>query len=190
MTGGRRWLLLIVLAAVAAVNLVQFRSIEAVHGGVGYAALGRLPSSDIVTLARANARIDGIYGMYLDLREASPRAEITTATQGVLRASDVKDVALGFGDAASVTVADYDDAGAPSAGELLDQGGTVAAEGSTRAQGLDAAPWQLITGDCGVGPGPAEGRSLVIVRWGSGADLAIGLIEACLLPDGFTGAAR
>jgi len=187
MAGGRRWMLLAVLAAVVVVNLVQFRSIDTALGGVGYAALGRQPTSDIMTLGRVNSRIDGTYGMYLDLREASPRSHVTGARNGPIKPSDLRDTALSLGDAATVTIGDFDDTAAPLPEELLALGGAVAAQGSVTVDGRDDVPWQLITSDCGVDPGPTEGRELVIVSWNSGMSLSVGLVESCLLPDGFAG---
>ena len=69
--------------------------------------------------------------------------------------------------------------------DLVTEGGVVAAEGTIAAGDRTDVPWQLITGDCGA----TGGRELVIVHWGAGAGLAIGLVESCLLPDGFARAA-
>jgi hypothetical protein len=185
MKGGRRWILLGLLAAVVVVNLAQFRSIDAVHGGVGYAALGRVASPDILTLARVKERIESTYGLYLDLRKASPRSHLVASSEGILNPGGLRDLALGIGDAASVEIVAFDDTVAPPVSELVTDGGVVTAEGTVAAGDRTDVPWQLVTGDCGA----TAGRELVIVRWGAGAELAIGLVESCLLPDGFAQAA-
>jgi hypothetical protein len=189
MRGGRRWMLLIALAVVVIVNLVQFRSIDAFHGGVGYAALGRLPTSDIMTEGRANERIDASYGMFLDVGEASPRSHLVASSRGILPVADLRDLALSFGDASTMTVREFDDTTAPPAADLIAQGGAVAAEGVVKADDRYDVPWQLITGECGAASGSSPGRQLVIVRWGAGPTLAIGVVESCLLPAGFSGQA-
>jgi hypothetical protein len=156
MVSGRRWLFLLVLAVVVIVNLVQFRAIDAPHHGEGYAALGRQPSSEIMTLARANARIGGTYGMYLDLRDASPRSQITGAEEGVIPPARLRDTALGIGDATEVRIVDFDDAAAPLPEQLLADGGSAVAHGLLRRDEFTDMPWQLITGECGAEPGPTD----------------------------------
>jgi hypothetical protein len=183
-----RWLLGGVLLVIVAVNLVQFPRIDAARGNVGYAALGRTSTSDILVLSTENEQTELQYDLYRGLAASSPGAEILISAEGSFPAREFREFAESFGRSASVRLVAFDDdASDLPIDALLAAGGVIAADGVAKMSDRPRVAWRLVTAECGVAAGPTPGRKLVVVRWDEAGDVVLGLVEACLLPDGFAG---
>lgn len=187
MLGKTRAVLVGVVLAAVAVNVVQFRAID--HAvDPGYTALSRLSSTDIMKDAIQNQAMANTYGMYLSLAELAPGAELLVSESDPSLMAVFGERGLGIGQARDVRFAEFDEDAdrVLSSEDLLTMPDKyqVAATGTEVVDGQTSTLWRIVTGACSAGSDAEAPPQFAAMRLSEGGASSLLLIETCLLPEG------
>lgn len=186
MIGKARGVLIGAILAVAVANIAQFLPIDQ-SAGPRYAALGRLPTSDLQTSLDESPDIAEIYNLFFQLSEIAPESQLLIADDSIFSLSSLRDNALGFGDAQRVELAKYnEDVTSWLDTEVLTEQAPhdeLEATGKVWLPHLGNVGWRIIRGDCAPGKGE-PGRSFAVMRLTANGTHSLLLIETCQIPEG------
>jgi len=187
MLGKTRAVLIGVVLVAVAMNVVQFRAIDA-GADPGYSALSRLSSTDIMKDAVQNQAMARTYGMYLSLAEVAPGAQLVVSPSDKGLVAALGERGMGLGQAKEVRVVEFDD----NANRVLSPDDLIsmpekyqlAASGTETVDGKTSTLWQIVTGACSADSGADTIPQFAVMTLTLDGSSSLLLIETCLLPEG------
>ncbi|MEX1078650.1 MAG: hypothetical protein WED09_06030 [Homoserinimonas sp.] len=191
MVGNARAILIGLALVAIVVNVLQFRTIEQ-GADPRYAALGRLPSPLLQESLSESQAIADIYSLFFHLSEVAPGSQLHIAADSRFPITSIRDNALGFGRADSVSGVEFDETVDWVTQDDLDtEVDTYHLEGSGSVwlPHHGDVPWQIVTGDCSTSSVGNDSTSFAVFHLRDAGDTSLLLIETCLAPEGM-GAAK
>lgn len=188
--GTARLAMMGVLAIAIVLNTVQFLGIDEVAPD-NYEAISRKPSSDIIEIAQRNAAVDRAYGLSWAISEQQPGANVLLSADDDDAFVVLRFLTLGFGKAATVSLASDSLADVTSLEGLLADPAVSSVEtflGDGHGHRLEE--WFYVRGECADDAAPelAMGHLPLDTERAAASEsdtgLAFVVVDSCLVPNG------
>lgn len=176
-----RGFLTIVLIGVVLVNVIQFSSIDSAASS-RYRALERSATSRIMTIGLGSTELSDAYGFFVALSEVAPHSRLLLHHSDELPLVTFRELALGFGRAASVEAVDAVRAGTAMMSMehvLKPRSGTVAASGNGSFGSATGVEWQIVDQECQTS---ASSPTFVVALGQLAGTMELSATEVCIIP--------
>jgi len=178
--GKSRTALIGLVVIVAAINIVQFRSIDS-ETTSRYRALEREGTSDIMDIGLGSPELSRVYRFYLELSEIAPRSHLLLLESDQLSLITFGDLALSIGDAESIRAISSDERDSSLEGTT---GRTViSASGVGNFGSATDIEWNIVTRNCYSQPDSVQSRTFVLAFGPEGREGFLSATEVCAFPD-------